>query len=49
MLSRALQQSDRLSIAIEPSGFLDIQISMPIVGRGLEIGQNQGIIEFKVS
>lgn len=49
MLTRALQHSTKLAISIEYNGFLGVQIAMPITSKNLEVGDNQGIIEFRVS
>lgn len=47
LLTRALQQSVKLALMIEESGYLCVQIMMPI-GQGTSTGQHSGIIEFKV-
>jgi hypothetical protein len=49
MLTRALQHSSKLALSIQYDGFLDVQIMMPIFSKNLEMGENQGIIEFRVS
>lgn len=48
MLSRALQQSTKLAIQIQNSGFLSVQIMMPVAGN-IPVGDHQGLVEFKVS
>jgi len=48
LLSRALNQSIKICLQVEHSGFLCIQIMMP-VGEGVPMGQHSGILEFKVS
>jgi len=47
LLSRALSQSIKICLQIESSGFLCIQIMMPI-GEGVPMGGHSGILEFKV-
>ena len=48
LLSRALNQSIKICLQVESTGFLCIQIMMP-VGEGVPMGQHSGILEFKVS
>lgn len=47
LLSRALNQSIKICLQIEQSGFLCVQIMMP-VGEGVPVGSHSGILEFKV-
>ena len=47
LLGRALQQSIKICLQIESSGFMCIQVMMP-VPEGLTMGQHSGILEFKV-
>ena len=48
LLSRALNQSIKICIQIESSGFLCVQVMMPVT-EGLPVGAHSGILEFKVS
>jgi cell cycle checkpoint protein len=48
MLSRALQQSVKIALQIEHTGYLCLQIMMPIT-KDLGTGVHMGILEFKVS
>ena len=47
LLSRALQQSIKICLQIEESGFLCVQIMMPVQDPS-KVGQHSGILEFKV-
>jgi cell cycle checkpoint protein len=47
LLSRALQQSIKICIQVEGTGFLCVQIMMP-VADGVPLGEHSGILEFKV-
>jgi cell cycle checkpoint protein len=47
LLSRALHQSIKIALMVESSGFLCVQIMMP-VGDKVGLGEHQGILEFKV-
>lgn len=47
LLGRALQQSIKICLQIESTGFMCIQVMMP-VPEGLTMGQHSGILEFKV-
>ena len=48
LLSRALSQSIKICLQIESSGFLCVQIMMP-VSENVPLGGHSGILEFKVS
>ena len=48
ILSRALHQSIKICLQIEHSGFLCVQIMMP-VAENVPMGGHSGILEFKVS
>ncbi|GFZ45867.1 hypothetical protein JCM24511_03599 [Saitozyma sp. JCM 24511] len=47
LLSRALHQSIKIALMVENSGFLCVQIMMP-VGDKVGLGEHQGILEFKM-
>lgn len=47
LLSRALNQSIKICIQVESSGFLCVQVMMP-VADGVPLGEHSGILEFKV-
>ena len=48
LLSRALNQAIKVCIMVESTGFLCVQIMMPVSDR-VEVGGHSGILEFKVS
>ncbi|WWD16204.1 hypothetical protein CI109_100630 [Kwoniella shandongensis] len=47
LLHRALHQSVKICLQIEHSGFLCVQIMMPL-GEGVPVGGHSGILEFKM-
>ncbi|OCF40635.1 hypothetical protein I317_05567 [Kwoniella heveanensis CBS 569] len=47
LLSRALHQSVKICLQIEKTGFLCVQIMMPLE-KNVEVGGHSGILEFKV-
>ncbi|WRT67436.1 uncharacterized protein IL334_004407 [Kwoniella shivajii] len=47
LLHRALHQSVKICLQIEKSGFLCVQIMMPL-GEGVPVGGHSGILEFKM-
>ena len=48
LLSRALAQSIKICLQVESTGFLCVQIMMP-VGENVPLGHHSGILEFKVN
>ncbi|WVR05449.1 hypothetical protein IAU60_002465 [Kwoniella sp. DSM 27419] len=47
LLSRALQHSVKICVQIERTGFLCVQVMMPLVD-GIAVGGHNGILEFKM-
>lgn len=48
LLSRALHQSIRIALMVEDTGYLSVQVMMPVSDKEA-LGEHEGILEFKVS
>lgn len=47
LLARALNQATKICLQIESSGFINVQVMMPMAPNA-DVGKHSGILDFKV-